>query len=183
MRTTRTVTILGVSVPGGVWPGGCLTRGGCVCPGGVWPRGVSDPGGVSDLGGVWLGGVWPGGVSDLGGVWPGGVSDQGWGVSDPGGVWPGGCTMWPIPSCIWCYLYAASTPTETHQQCTCLYTAAWSCDLQGMLGYPPPPVNRMTDRCKIITLPQTSFAGGKNVMYIIKNSELFKHKHISSTEN
>ena len=25
-----------------------------------------------------------------------------------------------------------------------------------------PPVNRMTDRCKNITLPQTSFAGGKN---------------------
>ena len=31
-------------------------------------------------------------------------------------------------------------------------------------GYLPrysPPVNRMTDRCKNITLPQTSFAGGK----------------------
>ena len=27
----------------------------------------------------------------------------------------------------------------------------------------PPPVNRITDRCKNITLPQTSFAGGKNV--------------------
>ena len=26
-----------------------------------------------------------------------------------------------------------------------------------------PPVNRITDRCKDITLPQTSFAGGKNV--------------------
>ena len=25
-----------------------------------------------------------------------------------------------------------------------------------------PPVKRMTDRCKNITLPQTSFAGGKN---------------------
>ena len=25
-----------------------------------------------------------------------------------------------------------------------------------------PPVNRMTNRCKNITLPQTSFAGGKN---------------------
>ena len=31
-----------------------------------------------------------------------------------------------------------------------------------MLGYPSPPVNRMTDRCKIITLPQTSFAGSNN---------------------
>ena len=27
---------------------------------------------------------------------------------------------------------------------------------------PPPPVDRLTDRCKNITLPQTSFAGGKN---------------------
>ena len=26
----------------------------------------------------------------------------------------------------------------------------------------PPPVNRMTDRCKNTTLPQTSFTGGKN---------------------
>ena len=25
-----------------------------------------------------------------------------------------------------------------------------------------PPVNRMTDRCKNITLPQTAFAGSKN---------------------
>ena len=25
----------------------------------------------------------------------------------------------------------------------------------------PPPVHRMTDACKNITLPQTSFAGGK----------------------
>ena len=26
-----------------------------------------------------------------------------------------------------------------------------------------PPVNRMTDRCKNITLPQTSFVGGTNI--------------------
>ena len=43
-----------------------------------------------------------------------------------------------------------------------------------MLGYTPPcpiacwntdpsPVNRMTDRCKNITLPQTSVAGGNNI--------------------
>ena len=30
-----------------------------------------------------------------------------------------------------------------------------------------PPVNRMTDRCKNITLPKTSFAGGKNRLYAI----------------
>ena len=43
----------------------------------------------------------------------------------------------------------------------------------GPAGYPgmggtwsgglPPPVDRMTDRCKNITLPQTSFESGKNI--------------------
>ena len=28
--------------------------------------------------------------------------------------------------------------------------------------YPPPPRNRITDRCKNMISPQTSFAGGKN---------------------
>ena len=56
----------------------------------------------------------------------------------PRGCLPRGCTMWPIPSCIWCYLYAAFSPTETHQQCSCLCSAGFSCDLQGMLGYHPP---------------------------------------------
>ena len=32
---------------------------------------------------------------------------------------------------------------------------------KGWVGQTPSPVNRMTDRCKNITLPQTSFAGGK----------------------
>ena len=35
-----------------------------------------------------------------------------------------------------------------------------------------PPVNRMTNRCKNITLPQTSFAGGKNI-----------NKHVITTTN
>ena len=36
--------------------------------------------------------------------------------------------------------------------------------LQCMLGYHHPLVNRMTDRCKNITLPQTSFAGSNKCM-------------------
>ena len=32
----------------------------------------------------------------------------------------------------------------------------------------PPPVNRMTDACKLITLPQTSFAGGKNCVLALR---------------
>ena len=32
-------------------------------------------------------------------------------------------------------------------------------------GIPPPPVNRMTNKCKNITLPQTSFAGGNKFIH------------------
>ena len=36
-----------------------------------------------------------------------------------------------------------------------------------------PPVNRMTNRCKNITLPQTSFAGGKNpFLFTVSKSSL-----------
>ena len=37
---------------------------------------------------------------------------------------------------------------------------------------PPPPVDRMTDRCKHITLPQTSFAGGKNYKFLFTQGQL-----------
>ena len=32
-----------------------------------------------------------------------------------------------------------------------------------------PPVNRITDACETITLPQTSFAGGNNMNYLQNN--------------
>ena len=38
----------------------------------------------------------------------------------------------------------------------------WSCDLWCMLGSQPPSPDRMTDACENITLPRTSFVGGKN---------------------
>ena len=116
----------GVSTQGGVCPGGCLL-GGClprgVCPGGCLPRGVCL--GVSAQGVCLLGGcVSAGGVCVcLGGCLP------------RGGVYLGGCTMWPIPWCIWCYLYAASTPTETQHQCSCLYSAG---PLHDGIHTPPP---------------------------------------------
>ena len=55
---------------------------------------------------------------------------------------------------------------------TCLLTVSCSFPLGGSTPpppmqtpwRPPAPVNRMTDRCKNIFLPQTSFAGGKNVV-------------------
>ena len=78
------------------------------------------------------------------------------GVSAQGGVCLGGT------SCIWCYLYGASTPTECQHQCSCLYGVT-----QVRAGMRP-PVDGMTDGCKNITLPQTSFAGGKYCMHLIK---------------
>ena len=49
--------------------------------------------------------------------------------------------------------------------------------MQGMLGYHIPPVNRMTNRCKNITLPQTSFAGG-NYENVVNLSDA-KHVRVS----
>ena len=38
------------------------------------------------------------------------------------------------------------------------------CGYPSMQGARHSPVNRMTDRCKSITLPQTSFVGGNNYL-------------------
>ena len=40
-------------------------------------------------------------------------------------------------------------------------------------GKETPPVNRMTHRCKNITLPQTSFAGGKYVTFLYRTQEMY----------
>ena len=64
--------------------------------------------------------------------------------------------MWPIPSCIWCYLYVVPAPTETEEQCSCLYNAGhvtW----RSMLGYTPHPplwTEFLTHTCENITFPQ-----------------------------
>ena len=42
---------------------------------------------------------------------------------------------------------------------------ARGCTCPGVPAQVPLPVNRITDTCKNITLPQTSFAGGKNVCF------------------
>ena len=72
-----------------------------------------------------------------------------WGVHGPGGcTWSGGGVPGlggvPGPRGWGMYLVLGGVP--------------------GPRGVPAqvPPVNRMTDRCKNITLPQTSFAGGNN---------------------
>ena len=40
-------------------------------------------------------------------------------------------------------------------------------------GTETPPVNRMTHRCKNITLPQTSFPGGKYVTFLYRTQEMY----------
>ena len=83
----------------------------------------------------------PGGVPGPGGVytWSQGV------VPGPGGcTWSGGVPCPGEGTWFWgVYLVLGGVPAQVL----------------------PHPVNRMTDRCKNITLPQTSFAGGKNMLY------------------
>ena len=40
-----------------------------------------------------------------------------------------------------------------------------------------PPLNRMTDACENITLPQTSFAGGKNAFKPAYKEKTYTHTH------
>ena len=131
MRTDRALTVFrSLLLPGG-WGGGgtCLVKGG-----GVWSRGVSAPGGWGGClvpGGVWSGGYLPGAGGSTCLVGGGTCLVPGGTCLVPGGAsGPGGC-VWSWGG-------------------TCLARGgAW-------LGTPP-PVNRMTDRCKNITLAKTSF--------------------------
>ena len=108
--------------------------GGCTCP-----RGVNLPGGVT------AGGYLPGGVPTRGCTCTGGCT------------FPEGCT------CLGVYLMGVYLPGGVPARgCTCPggYLPR-GCTCPG--GYLPryfPPMNRLTDRCKNITLNQTSFAAG-----------------------
>ena len=153
MRTARVLTVspsmlcVGAVylVPGGYLVGGCTwSLGGC-----TWSqRGVPGPRRVSDLG-----------VSDPRGVpGPGGVylilGGCTWsqGAPGPGGcTWSGGCTSsW---GCTWS-LGGVPGPGGA--------PGPGGVPGAGGVRYSP-SVNRMTNRCKNITLPQTSFAGGNNI--------------------
>ena len=77
-----------------------------------------------------------------------------------------GCAMWPIPSCIWCYLYTVPAPTETEEQCSCLYSGGhvtW----QGMMGYPPSWTEFLTYACENITFPQLLLRAVKTKIQIL----------------
>ena len=151
MRTGRSLTVCRSLLPGGVcsrevcsgggvcsWKGVCF-RGLSVPRGGLL-QGGSAPGGVCSLGCLLLGGVCSRGVSALGGsapgacLLPGGVCS--WGVSALGVVcsWgvsaPGGCLL-PVGGLLLGGVgIPACTETDT------------------------PPVYRITDACKNITLAQ-----------------------------
>ena len=113
--------------------------------------------------------------------WPysGGAPAQG---GLPRRVCPGGCTIWPIPSCIWCYLYAVLSPTETDHQCNCLYSV-WSCDLWCMLGYhtrPSPTVDRR--KSKTYSLLRIKVLPGYNILFLgygcsVPNLKLYVTKY------
>ena len=165
MRTARTVTIRGgVSAPGGgvsalggvcsrgCLLGGCLTRG----SGGLLQGGVCSGGSdlaVSDLGGLLPGGVWP----------RGGVCSRGcltWGVSAPRGVWPGGVYLVTYPIM---HLMLSVCCLHTNWDTSSVHLLIYCCLVMWPArhtGIPTPPLNRMTDRCKIIPCPKLPFAGG-----------------------
>ena len=97
----------------------------------------------------------PGGVPGPGGGFAPRGCTWSWGVSAQGVSAPGGCLLWEGV-----YLVPGVS------------ALGGVCSLGGVpgpgAGVPAPggcqvlpPVNRMTNRCKNITLPQTSFAGGK----------------------
>ena len=141
MRTGRSLTVFRSLQPGGVY----------LVPGCTWSRGVPGPreGCTWSRGGVYL---VPGrGVPGPGGTWSrGGIPDPGgctwsWGgVPGPGGVYLVWGGTWSQGGCTWSqgvpgpgggYLVPGGVPGQVL----------------------PPPVNRMTNRCKNITLAKTSF--------------------------
>ena len=78
------------------------------------------------------------------------------GCTCPGGVYPPRGVYLPMGLPARGVLAQGGVPAPGG--CTCPGGCTWP---RCMLAYTP-PVNRMTDRCKNITLPQTSFADGNN---------------------
>ena len=67
-----------------------------------------------------------------------------WGVSLAGGV----------PCDLSHHAFDVTCMLPPHQMRPTNSTAAYIVLVQGMLGYHPPPVNRITDTCKNVTFPQ-----------------------------
>ena len=100
------------------------------------------------------GGLLPGGVCSQGGLPPVGLSAPGRGVCSRGCLPPGvsasgGCLLPGVCVCLWGGLLLGG----------CLLLGgvhSWGVVSQHALRQTPPPVNRMTNRCKNITLATTS---------------------------
>ena len=155
MRTGRSLSVF----PSLMLPGG----GGSPCRGGLLP------GGILHAGVVCSGGSAPGGCL----VWEG--------VSGPGGFsMPGGSPCWGGSPCSgewwWCLVRGGFSMPEG-SPCPGGFSMPGGVVVSGPGGFSmpggvvvsgpggfslpePPPVNRMTDRCKNITLAKTSFAAG-----------------------
>ena len=83
------------------------------------------------------------------------------------------CSRPLCPSACW------DTYPSPYPKCMLVYTTLPKC----MLGFthhpaqvhagihPPPPMNSMTDTCENMTLPQTSFADGKNLHFLFKQCQ------------
>ena len=135
LHTIRIGTIIGIAIGVEQWK--CTISPSIHCSRGVYlPGGVTCPKGVYLPRGMYLQGGVPeqGGLTCQGGYLPRGVNL-------PGGYLPRGVNL------------PGGVPAQGG-----LPARGGTCQ-----GTPPiPPVNRMTDRSKNITLPQTSFAGGNN---------------------
>ena len=127
--------------------------------------GVCSQGGCGDVGGVPGPGGW---VSALGGVpSPGGYVCSVGGVSAPRGSVSalGGCT-WSGGVCSWGGVPGPRRVSGPRAG-VCLLLGGGVCSGGCLLPggcQVLPPVNRMTNRYKNITLPQTSFAGSNKVI-------------------
>ena len=131
-------------------------QGGISALGGVWSWGVSPPGGCLlwrclVLGGVWSGGLLQGGLV-LGGVCSGAVSTLVLGVCLLRGVSTLGGGVWSQGGCL---VLGVSAPGGV---CSRGVSAPGGCGIPACTeaDTPTPHVNRMTDRCKNITLATTS---------------------------
>ena len=147
MRTGRSLTVFRSLQPGGVY----------LVPGGTWSGGVYlFPGGVPGPRGC----TWSGGVYLVpGGTWSRGVYLV-WGVYLVPGA--GGCTwFWGV--------YLVPRGVYLVRGCTWSWGVGVYLVLGGVAGQVlPPPVNRMTNRCKNITLAKTSFRPVNIAVHILE---------------
>ena len=165
----------GFSIGGVLHPGGFSIQGGLLHPSCV--RGVLHPGGFSIQGGSLSGGVLhPEGGSPSGGFSIWGVLHLGgfsiWGVSIWGefSIWGvlhlGGLHLGGIPCDLSHHAFDVTCMLSPHQLRPTNSAAAYIVVVQGMMGYPPPPVNRITDTCQNITFPQLRLRAVINLIYV-----------------